>query len=115
MTDIHTTAVIDPAANIADDVTIGPYSVVGANVSIGQGTTIGSHCIIENHTTIGKNNRISHHVCLGQVPQDLKYNGEPATLLIGDNNSYTIKCSIFIPISGTIINRAKNEYVISTK
>ena len=86
MTDIHPTAVIDPQATIGEDVSIGPFTIIGPNVSIGNGTQIGSHCIIENHTSVGENNRISHHVCLGQVPQDLKYKGEPATLEIGDDN-----------------------------
>ena len=41
---IHATAIIDPAANIADDVEIGPYSIIGADVEIGKGTWIGPPC-----------------------------------------------------------------------
>lgn len=86
MTDIHNSAMIDPAAELADDVSVGPYTVIGPHVRIGRGTRIGSHCVIENHTTIGEDNRIFHHVTLGQEPQDLKFNGEDATLIIGDRN-----------------------------
>lgn len=87
MTEIHPTAVIDDAAQLGRDVKVGPYTIIGPNVSIGDGTRIGSHCIIENHTSIGANNAITHHVCLGQLPQDLKFKGEPATLEIGDENT----------------------------
>ncbi|MBS1174889.1 MAG: lpxA [Burkholderiaceae bacterium] len=84
---IHPTAIIDPQAQLADDVKVGAYSVIGANVVIGARTEIGSHSVIEGHTRIGIENNIGHHVLLGGVPQDKKYAGEPTQLLIGDRNT----------------------------
>ena len=51
---IHPTAIIDPSAEIASDVQIGPYSVVGPNVSIDSGTKLHSHVVIGGFTRIGK-------------------------------------------------------------
>lgn len=84
---IHSTAVIDASASIAEDVEIGPYSVIGPNVSIDSGTWIGPHVVINGPTNIGKNNKIYQFSSLGEVPQDKKYDGEPTRLKIGDGNT----------------------------
>ena len=84
---IDPTAVIDPGAEIAGDVTIGPYSVIGANVAIDAGTRIGPHVVIKGHTRIGRDNTIYQFTSIGEDPQDKKYNGEPTLLEIGDRNT----------------------------
>jgi len=86
MANIHSTAIVDPKAKIADNVSIGAFSIVGPDVVIGSGTTIASHCLIEGKTTIGQNNQIFSHAALGTIPQDLKFEGEEVELIIGDNN-----------------------------
>lgn len=91
---IHPTAIIDPSAHIADDVTIGPYSIIGANVTIGSGCEIGPHVVIKGHTTIGKNNRIFQFATVGEDCQDKKYKGEQTFLEIGDNNVIRENCTI---------------------
>lgn len=83
---IHQTAVIDPSARIADDVSIGPYSIIGANVEIGAGTWIGPHVVITGPTVIGKQNKIYQFASLGEDSQDKKYVGQRAYLKIGDRN-----------------------------
>jgi UDP-N-acetylglucosamine acyltransferase len=83
---IHSTAIVDPSAIIADDVTIGPYSIIGADVEIGAGSIIESHVVIKGPTKIGNNNKIYQFSSVGEDPQDKKYTGEPTTLEIGNNN-----------------------------
>ena len=83
---IHPTALIDPRAELASDVEIGPYSVIGADVTIGAGTVVASHVVIDGHTTIGARNRIAAFNAIGGTPQDKKYAGEPTRLEIGDDN-----------------------------
>ena len=83
---IHPTAVIDPRAELADDVEIGPFCVVGPEVRIGAGTRVASHVVIEGRTTIGARNRIAAFNAIGGEPQDKKYRGEPTELVIGDDN-----------------------------
>ena len=82
---IHSTAIIDPKAKISENVHIGPYCVIGPNVEINENTEIQSHVNISGHTKIGKGNKIYPFVSIND-PQDLKYNGEPTNLVIGDNN-----------------------------
>ncbi len=84
---IHKTAIIDPSAQIADDVKIGAYSIVEEDVSIGSGTEIKAHVIIAKHTDIGKNNRIFQFSSIGEESQDKKYKQEPTRTIIGDNNT----------------------------
>lgn len=83
---IHPTALIDPAARLADNVSVGAYSVIGAGVEIGKGTHIGPHVVIEGPTRIGQDNRIWQFASIGADPQDKKFAGEKAELVIGDNN-----------------------------
>jgi UDP-N-acetylglucosamine acyltransferase len=90
---VHPTALVDPAAELADDVEVGAYSIVGAGVRLGEGTTVASHCVIEGRTTIGRGNRIWAHCSLGAAPQDKKYGGEPTELVIGDGNTIREFCS----------------------
>jgi UDP-N-acetylglucosamine acyltransferase len=83
---IHSTAIIDPSAIIADDVSIGPYTIIGADVEISSGCEIASHVVIKGPSKIGKNNKILQFASVGEEPQDKKYHGEPTLLEIGDNN-----------------------------
>ncbi len=44
---IADTACVDPRAEIADDVEIGPYCVIGPDVRIGRGTRLIGHvCVL---------------------------------------------------------------------
>ncbi|MEY4764036.1 MAG: hypothetical protein RI907_709 [Pseudomonadota bacterium] len=87
MSRIHPTALVDPQAQLADDVEVGAYTTIGPHVSIGAGSRVGAHCVIEGHTTIGRDNQIFQFASLGAAPQDKKYKGEPTRLVIGDRNT----------------------------
>jgi len=88
MTDpkIHPTAIIHSDAVLADDVCVGPWSVIGAGVTIGTGTKVESHVVIKGPTTIGEQNKIYQFSSVGEDTPDLKYDGEPTRLTIGDRN-----------------------------
>ncbi len=94
MNRIHQTALVDPAAEIADDVEIGAFSIVGPKVKIGPGSWIGPHVVVTGRTTIGKNTRIFQFSSIGEEPQDKKYAGEDTELIIGDNNTIRELCTI---------------------
>lgn len=83
---IHSTAIIDPSANIGEGVSIGAYSIIGADVTIGDGCWIGPHVVISGPTTIGKENRIYQFSSIGEDPQDKKFAGEKTQLIVGDRN-----------------------------
>jgi len=80
-------AVVDAAAEIADDAEIGPFCVIGPDVEIGGGTRVGAHTLIRGPTRIGRDNRIFSFASIGERPQDLKYAGEETRLEIGDGNT----------------------------
>ena len=82
---IDKTAIVNKNAKIHSSVTIGPYSVIGPNVEIEENTEIQSHVNIIGNTKIGKGNKIYPFVSIND-PQDLKYNGEDTSLIIGDDN-----------------------------
>jgi UDP-N-acetylglucosamine acyltransferase len=83
---IHPTAVIHPAAQLHPTVQVGPYSVIGEKVKIGQDTTIGAHAVLEGPLEIGDRNQIFPGAAIGLEPQDLKYNGAPSRVKIGNDN-----------------------------
>ncbi|QQE09957.1 acyl-ACP--UDP-N-acetylglucosamine O-acyltransferase [Planctomycetota bacterium] len=86
MPNIHPTSIVEKGAEIAEDVEIGPFCHISGKTTIGSGTKLLSHVSVQNRTTIGENNIIFPNAVLGAVPQDLKYKGEDAELVIGDNN-----------------------------
>ena len=85
---IHSTAIVDSAADIDANVKIDAYAVIKGNVKIKQGTVIGHHASIEGPTEIGENNKIFQFASIGSPPQDLKYNNEDTKLIIGNNNVF---------------------------
>ena len=82
---IDKTAIINKAAKVHSSVKIGAYSIIGPKVEIGENTEIQSHVSITGNVKIGKENKIYPFVSIND-PQDLKYNGEETSLVIGDNN-----------------------------
>lgn len=84
--EIHPTAIVNPGAELGVGVKIGPYSIIGSNVKIGDESVIGPHAVVEGFTTLGKANQVFQFASVGGRPQDLKYKGEPSTLVLGDRN-----------------------------
>ncbi len=87
MANVHPTAVISPGAVLHESVRIGPYCIIGSDVVLGEGTRCHAHVNIDGRTTIGRHCEIFPFASIGTVPQDLKFNGEPTTLVIGDHNT----------------------------
>ncbi|HXV76144.1 MAG TPA: acyl-ACP--UDP-N-acetylglucosamine O-acyltransferase [Candidatus Polarisedimenticolaceae bacterium] len=79
-------AVVDPRAQLGRDVVVGPFCAIGPEVTIGDGCILDSHVVVRGPTRIGQGNKISPMASIGGPPQDLKYAGEPTSLVIGDRN-----------------------------
>jgi UDP-N-acetylglucosamine acyltransferase len=84
---IHPTAIVDGAAQLGPGVTVGPYTIIEGRVVIGPETQIGPHVVIRDFTSIGARCRIFQFAVLGEIPQDLKFQGEESRLVIGDDNT----------------------------
>jgi UDP-N-acetylglucosamine acyltransferase len=85
---IHPTAIIHATAKVDSTVEVGPYTVIDAGVEIGPDCVIGPHVHITGLTVIGAHNRFHAGCVVGDAPQDLKYDGTPTQLRIGDHNTF---------------------------
>ena len=85
---IHPTAIIHPRAKLDATVQVGPYAVIDEGVEAGPHCVVGPHVYLTGLTTIGAHNRFYAGCVIGEAPQDLKYNGEPTALRIGDHNVF---------------------------
>jgi UDP-N-acetylglucosamine acyltransferase len=88
MARVHPNALVDPRAELAHDVEVGPFAVIGPDVTVGAGSVIHAHATVEGPTAIGRGNRVFPHAAIGGPPQDKKYRGEPTRLEIGDGNTF---------------------------
>lgn len=103
---IHSTALVESGAELADDVEVGAFTLVGASARIGAGTVIGPHAVVIGRTTIGARNRIFQYASIGDIAQDRKYGGEPVTTTIGDDNVFREYVSVH---SGTAQDRGDTK------
>lgn len=83
---VHPTAVVDPKAQIGEDVSIGPFCVIGPDVTLGARTKLMSHVVIDGVTTLGEDNVVYPFATLGGPPKHTAHKGEPTQLVIGDRN-----------------------------
>jgi UDP-N-acetylglucosamine acyltransferase len=97
---ISPSAIIEPGAQIADDVRIGPYCVVSGRATIGRGTRLDNNVTILGDVRIGEGNRFHANCVIGGEPQDVSYQGSRTRVVIGDRN--TIR-------EGVTINRATEK------
>jgi len=91
---IHPTAVIHPKAKLDSSVSVGPYVVIDEAVEIGPRCVIGPHVYLTGVTTIGAENRVHAGCVIGDAPQDLKYDGTPTRVRIGDKNVFREHCTV---------------------
>lgn len=80
-------AYVHPGAKIAKNVVIEPFATIHNNVIIGDGTWIGSNVTIMEGARIGKNCSIYPGAVISAIPQDLKFQDEETTVVIGDNTT----------------------------
>jgi UDP-N-acetylglucosamine acyltransferase len=85
---VHPTAVIDPEADLGEDVQVGPHVVIDGPVRIGTGSVIKAGAHLFGPLTMGEHNEVYSHAVLGEQPQHHRYGGEPTRLEIGDHNIF---------------------------
>jgi UDP-N-acetylglucosamine acyltransferase len=87
-TEIHRTAIVDAKAEIGAGSIIGPYCIIGPDVVLGSNCWLQHHVTLTGPTRAGSRNRFYAYCSIGQQTQDLKYQGEPTYLQIGDENTF---------------------------
>ncbi|MBK8270808.1 MAG: acyl-ACP--UDP-N-acetylglucosamine O-acyltransferase [Planctomycetes bacterium] len=88
MAKIANTASVDPKAELAADVEVGPGSYVGPRVRLGPGCRLIANVTLLGNTKIGAGNIFYPQAVIGAAPQDLKHQGEETDLVIGDQNIF---------------------------
>jgi UDP-N-acetylglucosamine acyltransferase len=86
MSTIHPSAVIADGAVIGQGCRIGPFCVIGPEVVLGERVTVKSHVVIDGDTHVGADSTIFSFAVIGEIPQDLKFDGEKSRLRIGARN-----------------------------
>lgn len=85
---IDARAAVDPSAELAEDVEVGPFAVVEAGVVVGSGTRILAHAHLCAGTVLGRENVVHMGAVLGGEPQHRGYAGEPTGVVAGDRNVF---------------------------
>jgi UDP-N-acetylglucosamine acyltransferase len=85
---IHPSAIIHPKAELHPSVQVGPYAVIDEQVKLGADCIVGPYAYLTGITAVGEHNRFFAGCVIGEAPQDLKYDGSPSALRIGDYNKF---------------------------
>ena len=64
-------------------VKVGPYSVIENDVTIGDDCKIGNFVTICSDTSLAEGCHVLHCSSIGEIPQDLKFDGERTKTIIG--------------------------------
>ncbi len=80
-------AFVHPEAKLGENVIVEPFAYVDANTVIGDGTRVMTQATILSGARIGKKCVIFPHATIAGIPQDLKFQGEETTAIIGDNTT----------------------------
>lgn len=83
---VHPSAIVDPKAELAEGVVVGPFCTVGPGVKLGARTRLISHVVVDGRTSLGEDNVVYPFAMLGGPPQHTAYKGEDTQLIIGDRN-----------------------------
>ena len=83
---IHPSAIVEEGAQLGEGVEIGPFCIVGAQVRLGDRVVLKSHVVVTGATEIGADTVIFPFASVGEIPQDLKFQGENTRLVIGERN-----------------------------
>jgi hypothetical protein len=89
-TEIDSSAVVHPRAQIGEGTTIGPHATIGANVTIGANCKIGASAVIDGWTDIGDETEIYPFASIGQVRRTW-FRGEETRLVIGRRNIFRVR------------------------
>ncbi|MBB95889.1 MAG: UDP-3-O-(3-hydroxymyristoyl)glucosamine N-acyltransferase [Rhodobacteraceae bacterium] len=86
---IHPQALVDPSAEIGEDVSIGPFSIVAAGAKIGNRTVIGPQCYIGTGAEIGADGFLREQVSVAaRVSIGARIIVQPGTRIGSDGFSF---------------------------
>ncbi|SLN10563.1 UDP-3-O-acylglucosamine N-acyltransferase [Roseovarius gaetbuli] len=88
-TGIHPSAVIDPEAELAEGVSVGPLAVIGKGAKIGKDSIIGPQSYVGNDAEIGSGAYLREGVRIGaRVVIGARFIAQPGVVVGGDGFSF---------------------------
>ena len=88
MARVHAAAIVDPRAELAEDVVVGPYAIVEAGVILGDGCVLHAHAVVRGPTRLGPRNAVHPFAVVGGEPQAKHHRGGPARVETGEGNVF---------------------------
>ncbi|GGL77719.1 acyl-ACP--UDP-N-acetylglucosamine O-acyltransferase [Wenxinia marina] len=80
---VHPSAVVEEGARVGAGTRVGAFAYVGPHVELAEGVELRPHAYVVGRTRLGEGAMVFPFAVVGEVPQDLKYAGEPTRLTIG--------------------------------
>lgn len=93
-TQIAATAIVDPRAQLGQNVRIGHFCVISADTRIGDDSILESHVVTMGRCSIGSENHFFPGCVIGGYPQDTGYDGAETAVEIGDGNVFREHCTV---------------------
>lgn len=109
---IHSTAIVEPGAQLGADVEVGAYAFIGGGVMLGDGTRLHHHASVEGNTVVGNECEVFPYACIGGKTQDLKFKGGNPGLRIGDRNVFREYVSIHCATNDGDVTRIGSDNVL---
>lgn len=83
MAQIHPSSIVEDGAQLGEGCIIGPFCVVGSNVKLGDRVELRPNVVVTGNTEIGDDSILFSGAVIGEIPQDLKFQGEETSLIVG--------------------------------
>lgn len=91
---IHPSAYVHPSVTVHQSAVIGPWCLVDEGAEIAQDVVLESRVHVYGNVRLGTGTHVFDGAVLGAPPQDLKYNGEPTRLEVGENCTIREYCTL---------------------
>ncbi len=110
--EIHPTAIIEPGAELDEDVVVGPYAYIGGHVRIASGTRVMHHATVDGATSMGRDNEVHPYAYIGGKTHDKKYTGGIHRLEIGQGNTFREYTTVHCATSEDLLTRVGHHNLI---
>ncbi|MEQ8848361.1 acyl-ACP--UDP-N-acetylglucosamine O-acyltransferase [Botrimarina sp.] len=102
---IHPTAIVDPSADLAPGVSVGPMAIIESGARIGEECRIEARASIKTGVTLGPGNTVCEGAVIGGLPQHIAPPGPPGTVAIGSGSVFRENCTVHRAMQADAVTR----------
>ncbi len=115
-TRIHPTAIVDPAAELGDDVVVEAYAIIEGPVRLGRGCVVRARAHLMGEIVAGAGNDFGIGCVVGERAQHLAHQHSPGRVEIGEFNVFRENVTIHRGIPGGTGTRvgSRNFLMVNT-